>query len=232
MQQEYTYLWINFFTILFPFLFSFHPKIRFYRYWKFLFPAMLITAIFFIIWDMIFTRMGIWNFNPLMITGFHIGNLPVEEILFFFAIPYSCVFLYETLSWKVADDKLKGYGNITFYFIIIFISGSVIFNYERTYTLICFLLLIIYLIYLKYVVKPPFLNLALLSYTILLIPFFLVNGYLTGMFTSEAVVRYNDQVNMGIRLITIPVEDTFYGFFLFLMNVHLYELFKKTLNRI
>jgi lycopene cyclase domain-containing protein len=192
---------------------------------------MLITAIFFVAWDIIFTHLGVWYFNPLMITGIHVGNLPLEEILFFFAIPYSCVFLYETLSWKIRNENISGYGTVAFYSILIFLSVSLLFNYDKIYTLICFGMLLVYMVYLKFFGKPGFLNTALLAYTILLIPFMIVNGYLTGMFTPDAVVKYNNEENMGIRLITIPVEDTFYGFFLFLMNVHLYELFKKSLNR-
>jgi lycopene cyclase domain-containing protein len=40
-----------------------------------------------------------------------------------------------------------------------------------------------------------------------LIPFLIVNGLLT----SIPVVIYNDNENLGIRIYTIPIEDTVYG---------------------
>ena len=49
------------------------------------------------------------------------------------------------------------------------------------------------------------------SYAIILIPFFIVNGILTGSGLPEAVVWYNDAENFGLRLGTIPVEDTVYN---------------------
>ncbi len=59
----------------------------------------------------------------------------------------------------------------------------------------------------------------LISYAIILIPFLIVNGFLTAI----PVVIYNDAENLGIRLYTIPVEDIFYGMLLVMMNVVGYE---------
>jgi lycopene cyclase domain-containing protein len=65
------------------------------------------------------------------------------------------------------------------------------------------------------------------SYLIVVIPFLVVNGFLTGI----PVVEYNDAENLGIRIFSflpwpmnnIPVEDIFYGMLLILMNVALFE---------
>lgn len=226
MKTEYTYLIINFLTILFPFAFSFHPKIRFYRKWKYLFPGLFIVAVFFIVWDMIFTAMGVWHFNPKYITGLSAGNLPVEEVLFFFTIPYACIFLYDAVVEFIRIDFKKA-GTLLYWATIIFLIMMLVLYHDRIYTAVTFSLLAVFMVLIKYILKVKTLYQALISYSVLLIPFFLVNGYLTGMFSQEPVVLYNNNENMGIRMITIPVEDTFYGLLLFLMNVALFEKFKR-----
>ena len=53
-----------------------------------------------------------------------------------------------------------------------------------------------------------------------------MNGILTGSGIEDAVVRYNDAEIIGLRLLTIPIEDLFYGFELFLLNVFFYQAFE------
>ncbi|WP_448634165.1 lycopene cyclase domain-containing protein [Pedobacter panaciterrae] len=83
--MKYTYLLIDFFTAIIPFIFSFHPKLNFYKTWKAFFPAVIITGMIFILWDVYFTSLGVWGFNSRYLIGVAIGNMPVEEILFSFA---------------------------------------------------------------------------------------------------------------------------------------------------
>jgi len=60
---------------------------------------------------------------------------------------------------------------------------------------------------------------------ILMIQFFkvLVNGYLTG----KAIVIYNPEFFMGIRIGSIPVEDFLFGFSMVTMTIIFWEYFKK-----
>ena len=77
-----------------------------------------------------------------------------------------------------------------------------------------------------------FVNLKLLSsfyitFLVMLIPFFIVNGILTGTGIQEEVVWYNDEENLGIRILTIPAEDILYAFSLILLNLILFKKFKQ-----
>jgi lycopene cyclase domain-containing protein len=80
------------------FLFSFHPKSPTRGKMKFIWLSLGITAIIFILWDIWATWRGHWAFNENYTLGLKILNLPLEEVLFFFAIPYSCTFLWLTIK--------------------------------------------------------------------------------------------------------------------------------------
>lgn len=221
------YLLVNFFTIIIPFIFSFHPKIRFHKSFKAFFLSAALVGIVFALWDAMFTRMGVWNFNPDYLMGIFLLNLPVEEWLFFVCIPFSCVFTYfcldkfYNLQW---NPKVEAVFCIAFSVILIIVG---IYFYDRIYTLITFLSTAAVCLYLKFIAKVDWFGKAAFVYGILLIPFFMVNGVLTGTGIEGAVVRYNPSDHMGIRALTIPIEDAFYGFELILLNLYFYKLFQR-----
>ncbi len=220
------YLLINIFSILFPFIFSFDRRLGYYTRWKYLFPAIFIPALFFIGWDIYFTRIGIWGFNPAYLSGIQLFNLPIEEVLFFFCIPYASIFIYDVV--KFMGRKFDpGVSRSISVVLIITSFLLVIFFRDRLYSAVTFFLLGLFVFILQFSIKAKFLGRFYFSYLFILIPFLIVNGLLTGSFIHEEVVWYNSSENMGIRLFTIPVEDAFYGMLLLMMNAALYEGLEK-----
>lgn len=223
MNPKYLYLVIDLAAISLPLLFSFHPKANFSKKWKYLWPALLLPGVFFLIWDELFTRMGIWGFNPEYLTGIYLYSLPIEEILFFICIPYACVFTYEAVGYFSRKEFSRSTANkITPILILLFIIVGVI-NIQQWYTSTTSLLSALFLLYVHFKLKPAYLTQFYITYLFILIPFFIVNGILTGTGIEGQVVWYNDTENLGLRLGTIPVEDVFYGMLLILMNVTLFE---------
>ena len=223
------YLLINFCTVSIPFIFSFHPKIQFYKHFKAFLTANILAAILFIIWDIIFTKLSIWGFNQKYVIGFYLFNLPFEEILFFICIPFSCLFTYYCLNKFYIIKCKKSVQNIFILSLssLLFIFGIYFFNH--LYTSVTFISLAFFLLLLNFVIKVDWLAKIIIIYPILLIPFFIVNGILTGSLIGEPVVWYNNNQNMGIRIFTIPFEDLFYGFELIILNLFLYEKLKPKL---
>jgi len=98
---------------------------------------------------------------------------------------------------------------------------------QRAYTAMSFLSTAVICMFLVFVVKVDWFGKAITVYMFLLIPFIVVNGILTGTGLEEAVVQYNNSENLGIRILTIPVEDIFYGLELFLLNLFLFKNFES-----
>ena len=183
-------------------------------------------ALVFIPWDVWFTAKGVWGFNERYITGLKLANLPIEECLFFVVIPFACGFIYEVLNYFVPVSPFKGIQNkITAFLIFVCFIISVIFV-DRLYTFTAFSLLTLFLIWHLLVNRSDYLGQFYLAYLIILIPFVLVNGALTGMFTEEPIVWYNNAENIGIRVITIPVDDFGYNMLMLLIVITILESFK------
>ena len=70
-----------------------------------------------------------------------------------------------------------------------------------------------------------------IAFLISVVPFFLVNGVLTGAVTPEPIVWYNDLENSGIRLITIPMDDIIYAWVILSSFVLIFSRMKKTTKR-
>ena len=213
-----TYLWINILTLFFPLILSFDSKVRFYKKWIYLFPSLLFTAFIFIIWDIGKTALGVWSFNNFYLSGTYLVNLPMEEWLFFFTVPYACMFIYECLK-VYFKDYLEKVGFYLFIITAIVLALTTLFHTDRIYTVITFPLASAFTLIHLFIFGKRLAGRFWAAYIIHFVPFFVVNGLLTGL----PVVEYNDLENMQIRLFTIPIEDTVYSYLLLLMNVTIYE---------
>ncbi len=224
---KYTYLLIDFFSVLMPLAFSFHPKLNFYKTWWAFFPAVILAALCFLIWDAYFTSLGVWGFNQHYLTGIMIGNLPIEELLFFLCIPYACVFTFHCVNMFLGHSLRGKFDNATTLLLLIGLITIGVLNSDRLYTSVTFISLAILLAITKYWLKVKWLGKFYVVYTILLFPFLIVNGILTGTGLDNPVVWYSESEIIGLRILTIPIEDVFYGMELILLNLLIYRYLLK-----
>jgi lycopene cyclase domain-containing protein len=205
-----------------PILLSFDRRVHYVQHWKSAFKSGIVVAIPFIIWDYLFTYHSFWGFSSDRIIGFYLGNLPIEEVSFFLIVPFCCIFIYELLTYFNYTLPFPKFWKWFSFIAGISLLCIGIAYFNRWYTFLsCSIggasLIVLYLF--------SGINWARfwLTYAIHLIPFLVINGFLTYF----PVVWYNNQENLGIRWLTIPVEDSSYSLIALIWNILLYDYFKR-----
>lgn len=224
--MKFAYLLIMLFTLSYPLYKSFESNVHYYGKWRYVFRATIPVALFFILWDNWFTSLHIWEFNPEFVLGFFIGHLPLEEYLFFFFVPFSCIFIHEVMYYFVKKDVLGKYAKTITYALIGISLVFISIYYDKTYPVILFSLQILVLL-LHLFLKVKHLGRFYLSFAVCILPFLVVNGLLTGL----PVIIYNKEEIMQLYIMTIPLEDLFYGMVMLMLITSAYEYFKKKETR-
>ena len=217
------YLLLNLLIIAGPLVLSFDKRIHFFKYWSKLFSAIFIVMIFFIIWDSLVTDRH-WYFNDVFTLPVRILNLPIGEWLFFITVPYACIFTWEVLAAYFTNQKFNFSNSLqTTISVLITVSGFALLLTNKEYTAI--VLIIFGFVFLLDILLKTSLFRQTRTYNfsaILLIMMLVFNGYLT----ARPVVLYHTQYQLDFRIITIPIEDFFYGFALIFLDLIIYEKFK------
>jgi lycopene beta-cyclase len=83
-------------------------RARVYARWRRLVLTLLPVLVVFLSWDVLSIRAGFWSYRHL--TGLRIGDLPIEEIVFFLVIPTCAILTLEAVrrlrpSWRVGDEQ-------------------------------------------------------------------------------------------------------------------------------
>ena len=183
-MQQYFYSFILFFSVIVPFIFSFHKRLQFHLHFKSFLLGLIGMLLIFIPWDIWFTSLGIWGFNPKYLTGLYFFNLPIEECLFFICIPFCCIFTYHVV-WTLSKNKsIKPMKRACWIISFALLLAGVLLN-DFMYTASTFIGLSIAML-----IAPYYVNMKVFfkTYLILLFPFLVVNGLLTGSFIEDQIV--------------------------------------------
>lgn len=225
-MMVYTYSLVLLFTVIICFIASFDRRLLFNRHFGAFLKSAILVAIPFIFWDVWFTAKGVWWFNTDYTLGIVLAGLPIEEWLFFICIPFSCVFTYFCFDKFFGLEWLSGFNNLIVFVSVIICSVIALLHFDKIYTLVTAIAAITTLIYLHFVARADWIGKASLVFTILMLGFFPVNGVLTGTGLETPIVNYNPGDFLGIRILTIPIEDTVYGYTQFLLVLYFFKHFK------
>ncbi|QKR00663.1 lycopene cyclase domain-containing protein [Metallosphaera tengchongensis] len=190
---------------------AFHVK----RMYKSLITAIGTISPIYIVWDFLATLKGSWGFNPKWVLGIYVVNLPVEEVLFFVVTPFATLLIYDFLFNKFRDKELRFVTSrkVVGTALVILLLDFLFLSYSYTF---------VDLVYLSAsLLTAQFLDGEMLrsrNYWVFVlltfIPFLVFDYFLT----SLPVVVYGTHSILGIRILTIPVEDAIYS--LSMMNFY------------
>ncbi|AEJ20411.1 lycopene cyclase domain-containing protein [Gracilinema caldarium] len=221
------YVLLDLLVLAFPLTLSFNRKVGFYKSWPAVFSAILGILFVFGAWDVWKTSIGVWSFNPGYAGTWNVLGLPLGEWLFFICVPYACMFILACVRAYISD-RIVPIPLLFWYLVaaIFIILGFILMN--KTYTGVVFIAVAIAILAVRFLTPS---NLTSTNFWLALaltyIPFFITNGFLTGL----PIVLYDDSRNLGIRIGTIPLEDFFFSLSMLLIAFSLYDFFLQRKKR-
>jgi lycopene cyclase domain-containing protein len=197
-------------VIVAPLALSFDKRVAFHTKWKQLLLSMIPISAIYIAWDVWAAERGDWWFSPEFSGSWKLFGLPLGEWLFFFVVPYACIFIFEVVrsyfpAKRHSHTLVVGVcGGVT---SVLCIIVAVVFR-DQEYTVLALLSFAVWIAVVLAVQPNLFQEIHTLWFFLLsTIAFLLVNGILTGM----PIVLYNSEAIWNIRIGSIPLEDLFYN---------------------
>ena len=228
------YVAIDILILAFPLALSFDRRVRYFRSWPFVGLAAVLIGAPFEAWLSVMTVNGAWGFSPEYAGSLRILSLPLGELGFFLAVPFSCLFIYEVVAAYAPDREHRGDGSTRHRGVLPWAAAAVALAVaafalrSRLYTSTVLAAAAVFLL-LAVLLRPGLLASRRFWLTVALayIPFLIFNGLLTAL----PVVTYGEKAILGPRLLTIPVEDFLYSFSLLGLTVLAYELVRGRSTR-
>ncbi len=227
--MEFYYLYLNLFSIMCPIVLSFDKNVRYIKKWRYSIISIIASFFIFLPWDLYFHNLGVWWFNEKYTLGIHLFGLPLEENIFFLAIPFACIFVLECVRHYLPEFVQKVDSRLNWVALVLFNAATItllVLFWEKLYSFTVFGLTLV-LVNLSVLLFRNYIALCLVSLLFIFIPFFLINGALTGGFTPEPVVLYSNDFISGVRIWTIPIEDFFYNTLMMISLFFFYFAWQK-----
>jgi lycopene cyclase domain-containing protein len=98
MDDRWQYLALMAACLIVTLPLEFVLRARVYRRPRRLLLALIPTVVIFTIWDVAGILRHHWTYSPLFTTGFRLGVMPIEELVFFIVVPICGLLTYEAVG--------------------------------------------------------------------------------------------------------------------------------------
>ena len=225
--MSFTYLALNLFIIAVPLWYTPDKRTAYYRRLPAVGFSIAVVSTCYLMWDILVTARGEWSFHGKYLTGVQILNVPLEEVLFFITVPFSCLFIYEVVLYATKCSKFSLPASVVITLILALLASSLAF-YPQGYTAKAlascgFFLMIALLLDRPLLESKQYWIWLAICYA----PFLIINTVLTAL----PVVEYNSKAIWGFRVGTIPLEDFFYNYAMLSFYLLVYRIAKNSFNK-
>lgn len=170
--------------------------------------ACVLGAAPFIVWDAAVTGRH-WWFDKRYTLGPQAFGLPIEELLFFLAVPLACLYAWEVLlrGWRARPRTGLHHGYVVSWSLVL--PAVVLWSVGLEYTALALgswaaVTVLDHALGTRMLEAPRYWGFIAFVATATLV----FNGYLT----ARPVVHYDPAYQLDLRIFTIPVEDFLFGF--------------------
>lgn len=221
--MAYTFLLINLFLILIPFLLASDKKVMLVEHLKSMIFSSLIVTVFFSEIAVSLIKLNAWSFNLAYLTGVTYRQLPLEMYLFIFAFSFAGLGIYNYLNYKFPKNDLQKYSLAISHLLMGVCIAMLFFAYAKWYTAITFASLMLLLIGVEYINTYRFMYKFYRAFVVLLIPFYCCYWLICNL----PIIQFEPKENVNFDLAKIPFESYFFTLAMFLLGVYLLEVFKN-----
>lgn len=218
--KNYIFLGILVLISIAPLILTIKGKYDFAKKLRYGMPAIFISGFMFLLWDIRFTQVGIWSYDAEYTIGIFHKGLPLEQWIFYLVFPYTALLIYEIISNRFRSIDLNNiFTAISLLLILVFAVVAYMFR-MRIYTFFSFLFTTIYLGYTIFRKQfKPHLTHYFFTFLAILIPYFILYGYLTW----NLAIEYHQEQVLNVWIGMMPVENIVFLFLLLLINITVYE---------
>ncbi len=224
------YLLIDLIILSVPLALSFGNEIHYFKKWKFVIPASLITVGIFLPLEIWFVKNGIKGYNPAYLLGPEFSGIPLEDLLYLFIIGFAFIFAFEAMRHYLQKPPFPYMGKSFSVAMAILLIPVAIFN-PLLYTSTIFLILAGLLLVHQFIFKTQWMGYFHLTFLLILPPMGLIRTVMTGTLIKDHVIWFSDDKTLGDRLFNLPIESLFYGVLQVLVAVTIYELLKTNFQK-
>lgn len=221
--MNYTYLLAELGLLIVPVMLCLQKELKFQQNSKFIVLSLLINVFVFSVPTELLTQLKVIVFNPPYLTGTVLWQLPAEELMMLFILPFTGLSIYCYLNYRYPANALEKYSFALSNMLLGICVAMLYFGHSRWYTLLTFSLLLAFIVYIEYVSKIRFMYRFYRAWLISLIPFYLIYGILI----SRPVIQYNASETLRLDFGNIPFESQFYYMAMLLLTVYFFEFFKS-----